>query len=416
MGSKGLPLAALLAVLTLFGPSLVHAQAPTGTSAADGLIEHGVELREQGHDDQALTLFRKAFAMSPSPRALAQMGLAEQALGQWGVAEQHLADALANANDPWVSSRKAVLTSAAAAIARHLGSLVVTGPGVTGGRVLLDGVDVGPLPLLAPARVEVGQRLLEVRAPGYYPLARTVEITPGATARENAPLVPMIGPPPSPMPAGPFAPLPSAPPLQDEGVRTPGAFRVSLSPAPGIWSLRDGADKTLCTLPCSYWLDPTKRYSVARVSLGSGDVLRLPLPVAGATDGAQVSVKVHPPTGTRWAGIGLVIGGAAVTAGGVALVLTAPSGTTEYGIYTPSATGVLEETYGVIIAVVGGASVVTGIVLEALSDGWRLDMRAEGVVGNGGKVKRVRLGERGAMVEVGAVTGWVGPLGVGGTF
>jgi len=55
--------------------------AAQGTDPADAAIRRGVDLRRQGQDDQALQEFKKAYELSPSPRALAQIGLAEQALG-----------------------------------------------------------------------------------------------------------------------------------------------------------------------------------------------------------------------------------------------------------------------------------------------------------------------------------------------
>ena len=51
--------------------------------AAEHLIKQGVELRAKGKDAEALVLFQKAYAATPSPRALAQIALAEQALGRW---------------------------------------------------------------------------------------------------------------------------------------------------------------------------------------------------------------------------------------------------------------------------------------------------------------------------------------------
>src|SRR5689334_14201627 len=65
-----------------------------GDESADRLLKRGVELRKAGKDDEALEAFRAAYTSRPSPRAQAQIGLAEQALGRWGDAERDLSEAL----------------------------------------------------------------------------------------------------------------------------------------------------------------------------------------------------------------------------------------------------------------------------------------------------------------------------------
>src|SRR5689334_6453050 len=65
-------------------------------SEIEAIIEGGVQLREQGRDEEALRAFRRAFDASKSPRAQAQMGLAEQALGRWIAADKDVAAALAS--------------------------------------------------------------------------------------------------------------------------------------------------------------------------------------------------------------------------------------------------------------------------------------------------------------------------------
>ncbi len=176
------------ALVLLAAPSVAFAQ--PGPSP-DALIEHGVELREQGHDDLALVEFERALRMAPTPRARAQVGLAEQALGHWARAEEHLAEVLATAGDAWVEAHRQVLAAAAAAIAPHLGSLEVSG-GPPGAEVVIDGKVLGVLPLAHPLRIETGPRLLEVRYVGYYPVLRTLFLASGTTAREAIDLAPLV--------------------------------------------------------------------------------------------------------------------------------------------------------------------------------------------------------------------------------
>lgn len=167
-------------------PLLVPAQA-RGPEDADALIARGVELREHGKDDEALAVFKKALATSPSPRARAQVGLAEQALGLWIAAESDLVLALGAVDDAWIAKNRGALEGALATVRRRLGSLEVRG--TDGAEVVLDGVRLGVLPVTAPFRVEAGRRTLEIRAKGFHSTTRTLEVPAGGVSRETVSLV-----------------------------------------------------------------------------------------------------------------------------------------------------------------------------------------------------------------------------------
>jgi hypothetical protein len=151
---------------------------------ADGLIKRGVELRRAGNDQAALEQFRRAYDLTPSPRALAQMGLAEQALSRWVDGEAHLAKALEAAQDPWIGKYRDTLNSSRAEIARHLGWLVVSG-GPVGAQLRLDGRLAGTLPLDHPLRLPAGTITLDALAEGHVLATRTVTVRPGETTNED---------------------------------------------------------------------------------------------------------------------------------------------------------------------------------------------------------------------------------------
>ncbi len=197
----------MVAVAAVLATAQARAQAPPDP---DAIIEHGIQLREQGHDDQALLEFHRAYAILPSPRASAQIGLAEQALGQWVEADRYLEKALAAKRDAWIESRRSALDAAGAAVLRHLGTLEIRG-GIDGAEVRLDGTLLGVLPLGASQHVEAGTRALEVRAAGYYPVSRTIIVAPGATSRETVELVPLAPPTPTPSPTAVPIDAPLAP-------------------------------------------------------------------------------------------------------------------------------------------------------------------------------------------------------------
>jgi hypothetical protein len=172
------------------------------TSDADALISRGLELREKGKDDEALALFRQAQQKAPSPRARAQVALAEQALGMWVPAETDLTAAIANDADPWISKNRAALDGALGVIRKHIASLEVRG--ATSADVYIDGQKIGTGP--GPYRVEAGRRTLEVRAAGYQPTSRAVELPAGGTARESVQLV--VAPVVATAPVKPSEPAP----------------------------------------------------------------------------------------------------------------------------------------------------------------------------------------------------------------
>ncbi len=169
---------------------------------ADTLTKHGLELRREHRDLEALEEFRRAYALQPTPRALAQIAFAEQAVGRWVNAESDLARAMQARDDPWIKRNAAVLGMGLASIQAHLGWLEVT-TDVTSAELWVNGVRAGDLPLRAPLRVEAGSLTIEVRASGFAPAQRSSSVEPGGSAREFVHLVPV-----APAPLAPPSPAP----------------------------------------------------------------------------------------------------------------------------------------------------------------------------------------------------------------
>jgi hypothetical protein len=156
---------------------------------ADSLIKQGVELRRARRDREALEQFRRAYDVAPTPRALAQMALAEQALERWVDAEVHLSRALAAGQDPWIAKYRSTLETSRTDIARHLGWLELGGD-PAGAQVRVDGQPVGALPLPRTLRVLAGSVVVDVSASGHVPARRTLSITPGQVAHAEIVLAP----------------------------------------------------------------------------------------------------------------------------------------------------------------------------------------------------------------------------------
>lgn len=152
--------------------------AQDATAEAEKLIRHGVELRRTHDDDAAQREFQKAYDLVHTPRAAGQLGLAEQALGRWEDAERHVSEAIHAPADPWVVKNRTALDQALNTIQAHLGRVEVIGD-LNGASVSVNARDVGRLPMSEPVRVSAGQVDIQVTAPGYVSVQRTVTIVGG---------------------------------------------------------------------------------------------------------------------------------------------------------------------------------------------------------------------------------------------
>ena len=155
--------------------------------AEEALLAQGSELRRAGRDEEARVAFSRALALGGSPRARAQVALADQALGRWVDAEQELSLAL-SAADPWIEQHQGALNAALNLIRTHLATLDVNA-NVTGAELFVNGSLVGTLPLQGPVRVVAGTLAIEVRAPGFETQLRTVNVAAESRAREVMTLV-----------------------------------------------------------------------------------------------------------------------------------------------------------------------------------------------------------------------------------
>jgi hypothetical protein len=138
----------------------------TAAEDPEALIKHGVALRRQGNDAAALQEFRRAYDLAPSPRAAAQMGLAEQQMQSWVDASRHLAEALRAPADPWIKKNRPVLETSLHTVESHVGRVLIGGE-PAGAEVFVNGQNAGTVPLREPATVPPGPVRVEVRSTGF---------------------------------------------------------------------------------------------------------------------------------------------------------------------------------------------------------------------------------------------------------
>jgi hypothetical protein len=162
--------------------------AQDATTQARTAVAAGLEARRQGHDQDAIVLFQQAYAVDPRASTAAQIAFALQALGQWMEAEVQL-NRVRAMSDPWIVRHRVEIEDALQMVQAHLGSVFVSGQ-PQGAQVMIGGRLVGQLPLEQPIRVPVGTTTVTVSADGYYPVERSVLVTPNSQFRESVELVP----------------------------------------------------------------------------------------------------------------------------------------------------------------------------------------------------------------------------------
>jgi hypothetical protein len=249
------------ACLIVFALGTARAADPT----AGELITRGLELRRQSKPEQALEMFQRAHAISPSQRTLGQMGLVETSLEHWMDAETHLMAAAATSGDPWVRKNRAFLDQALVVCRGHIGELVVTGP--DGTDVAVDGKHVGTLPAIPPVRLVEGNAVVTANSGGFMDFSKTVAIAGGAKTSlaivldpvDKRPAIALSAPAPLPPPPAPSlaAPEPSRSGWKTAtgvGMVAAGAGLIAWG---AIWIAIDGDDA--CATGGPAWALPRRR-------------------------------------------------------------------------------------------------------------------------------------------------------------
>lgn len=155
-------------------------------AAADFDFDRIAALRAQGLDLHAVRLLEVA---RPAPRISAELGLAYLGLGQAVDAETHLAEAVSAEGDAWIDVHRAGLLLALRHARASIG-LVVVACEAEGAAVTVDGSSEPPSPCGEPLRAAAGDRVVEVRAPGFRSARTEVHVTPHETVEASAALSP----------------------------------------------------------------------------------------------------------------------------------------------------------------------------------------------------------------------------------
>jgi hypothetical protein len=198
--------------------------------ASDDAIKNGVQLRRERKDAEALAEFRRAYALRPTARALAQAGLAEQALGRWVDAERDVVQALASTDDAWIIEHRDTLNEALVVIRSHLGSVELSSD-ESDVELWIGGARVATLPY--SLRAAAGLVELELRAKGRPPLSRQVEVAAQRTLSQRFQFEP--APAEQPAAAPPSAPAPVVAPPAPKHESAPPPRREGTEASSSVW-------------------------------------------------------------------------------------------------------------------------------------------------------------------------------------
>lgn len=286
----------LLALVTL---SSVGRAEPEGNqrALAEALFQAGRGLLAEGKVDDACAKLAESERLEPGGGTLLLLAICHERQGRWATAADELRTARARARRDQRVDREKLADEHLAAVLPKIARLVVTGA-PRGAKLVLDGTELSSVAAGVPLPVDPGERRLRVEATGYEPWEIAVRV--GTTASEVKVAVPPLVPVAAPAPSSP-APSPVEDAPRGGAQRTAGWIVAGAGlAAAGVGSVfglqaidRSGDAKALC--------DPAACDSLEALSLN---------------EDARSSALAANVT------IGL---GVAALAGGLLLVLTAPS-------------------------------------------------------------------------------------------
>jgi hypothetical protein len=224
--------AALVAVALLWAAG-ARAQTAQDKQQAQALQVAGVHLMDQGDNRGAIAKFEEAFHLFPSPKILFNLGRAHFALHD----EVEALTDFERFLDESPYAPKESRNEAQRVIDQLRPRLSYLDLEVedTGGRIAIDGREVGTAPLARPVVVTPGAHELRVEKIGMQSSIQTVSPVPGQKLRVVVRLVTTAAPAPAPVlpvaPA-PAAALPAGAP-QPEPVVAPGPAAAVPSPSSG---------------------------------------------------------------------------------------------------------------------------------------------------------------------------------------
>ena len=150
------------------------------------VIEGAVLEFDSGNWAEARALFEQAHALKPSARTLRGMGKVSFELKEYVRAQKELNEALVELRSPLSEPQRHEVLGLLLRVEKFIGRLTIrVKPTEAQTSVTLDGMRVeGEL------KLDLGQHVMSVQAPGYHSLQRTISVAGGQTTRLELTLTP----------------------------------------------------------------------------------------------------------------------------------------------------------------------------------------------------------------------------------
>lgn len=161
----------LILVIAVLLPALALAEDAADRAAT--LAESANKLARAGEYADALALFEKAYALSPEPVLLYNIGRVAEKLSDWKKAAGALRAFLEVEKDP---TKRAKAQDVLDSVQSHLPAYLTVSCSVAGAVVEVDGKPAGRAPLQAPIEVKPGKHVVKVLATAKKPFEQSVEV------------------------------------------------------------------------------------------------------------------------------------------------------------------------------------------------------------------------------------------------
>jgi Tfp pilus assembly protein PilF len=202
-------------VLALCAPAVAAPKKTEQTAEqkeADRHFKSGVALYKEAKYAEALAEFERAYEIAPHPLVLYNIATCHRELSHYGEAVKYYQRFLSEGKDKVAPARLKEAQTELDGVLARIARLTVTIKGGEGATVILDGNELGTMPIEGPLIVPPGEHRIVVRAPGKNDAERSlrvasgdeVEVTLQLTDAPKAPPVESLqtereaGPPPPP--------------------------------------------------------------------------------------------------------------------------------------------------------------------------------------------------------------------------
>jgi Tfp pilus assembly protein PilF len=198
---------------------------------ADRHFKSGVALYKEAKYSEALAEFERAYEIAPHPLVLYNIATCHRELSRYAEAVKYYERFLNEGKDKVPPARLKEAKSELDAVLARIARVTIKIEGGEGAKVILDGVELGTMPLDAPLVVPPGEHRLVLRAEGKQDAERSVRVASGDEVEVTLKLVD----------------APSAPPV--ESLRVDAPVAPLAPPAPKRFSLAAAFGTNLMNVP-----------------------------------------------------------------------------------------------------------------------------------------------------------------------